>query len=129
MSNDILCVIFLTLLGISGSPYVVNCQADVQVLFEVSQFQFLPGDKEKPVNKIFTPKRVFTFESQNQRYRKDLDCSKIDSTQQHQFYLKEAEDVKVWWILGKKVKDTPDCGFDNSKCPDEDISSKHYTCI
>lgn len=50
--------------GITGSPFIVNCNADVQMLFEVRQFQFsdeeeIKFQKEKD---IFKPKRVFVFE-------------------------------------------------------------------
>ena len=33
-------------LGVCGSPFIVNCDADVQQLFEVVQFQFKKGTPE-----------------------------------------------------------------------------------
>ena len=97
--------------GITGSPFIVNCNADVQMLFEVRQFQFsdeeeIKFQKEKD---IFKPKRVFVFESKDQ----ELDCTDSENAEKRRYYLtKTTTDWAVKWLHGDggsseaSIKDT-----------------------
>ena len=101
----------------------MNCKADVQVLFEVRQFQFNEEKLKLKEKDIFKPERVFVFESKDQSDQK-LDCSQADKAEEQRFYLTETStDLPVQWLHGTPVEDTPPCGFDNLDCNQEEVSS------
>ena len=96
----------------------MNCKGDVQVLLEVRQFQFNEDKLKLPLKNIFKPERVFIFKP-NDYCQESNSTSKVNG----QRLVITATDLPVQWLLGKPIKDTPQCGFDNPDCIQEQISS------
>ena len=85
----------------------MNCKADVQVLFEVRQFQFNEEKMKLKEKDIFKPERVFVFESNDQSNQK-LDCLQALARKPSFYLTKTATDLPVQWLHGRStpVKDT-----------------------
>lgn len=101
--------------GISGSPFIVNCKADVQNSFELRQFQFNEEKLKLKKKDIFKPERVFVFERNDEL----IDCSQFDTGVKESYYLtKTAGDLPIQWLhSGTQVKNAtqPKCIISGNK--------------